>query len=1045
MSSSKGELSDSDSDDGFSEDMEALRRAFQLTDGTPTSITATTGGIAREGSSSEGDSDREGDDDLQLVQSIQKRFAFPMAMGEEPLKTKPLCTVPPDCSDSEDIEDDYQTLRAIQRRFAAYNDGSLKDNFGEFSHRHEQVGATIIDSEKETSNSFVERTNAREGFLNCVDTSQPTGKNVEACDNAGGSSDLAEWDETGVDDEAGLPLKTSQFPNSALAFVDAIKKNRLCQKLIRSKMMQVEARMEELGKLIEGVRILKDFQVDSKKRIGRSFSQKKDPRVQLISVPKLKANMKHNENNVPASCKGPPENVHVPNYKEAMSIFSIPFNKEKWSKEERENLLKGVKQQFQEMLVQQCGDRLSEADGYYDSSNVDSIMESIKETDITPERMRQFSPKVNWEQLAGMYVPRRTGAECQATFLNSEDPLINHDPWTAMEDKNILHIIQEKGFINWIDFAATLGTNRTPFQCLSRYQRSLNASILKREWSTEEDNQLRAAVETYGESNWQVVANTLKGRTGTQCSNRWLKTLHPARKRSGQWTLEEDKRLKVAVTLFGAKTWRKVAKCVPGRTHVQCRERWVNCLDPSIIQGEWTREEDLLLQEAIAKHGYCWSKVATCIPHRTDNLCLRRWKVLCPAEVPLLQTARKIQKAALISNFVDRESERPALGPKDFRLPEPLRITGNENVDPSTRKKKRLRRRRGACQYNEEDDLSSENSEEVLMLTDGNELEMQGSSVHREGTRRSTRLRKRNTRLLDVSEKYTVTEPHVNDGNNTRKSRPQKKRSGKDVAATSAAVISDEACFEEYKHLDPVEEPTPEIEELGGKDAIITQSAKASKLHPRKRNSQVLKEVEHLDPVEEPTPEVELGGKNAIITQPAKASKLHPRKRKSLVLTEVQQTKSKAPRQAVTKRGMKRDKKLNNATDDHPSSFPDPDILIDDARATEGKNTEDVQLPLVEIEGDGINPASFLQQPGDDATSPSPGNVDESLGKRKKSSQIHIFYQCKRRKTGGGDRSMQTLVEEGLRRDDQACKNQVEAGDDMTLAQILQQIKEKRK
>lgn len=45
----------------------------------------------------------------------------------------------------------------------------------------------------------------------------------------------------------------------------------------------------------------------------------------------------------------------------------------------------------------------------------------------------------------------------------------------------------------------------------------------------------------------------------------------------------------------------------------------------------------------------------------------RRWKKLFPNEVPLLQEARKIQKAALISNFVDRESERPALGPTDFR------------------------------------------------------------------------------------------------------------------------------------------------------------------------------------------------------------------------------------------------------------------------------------------------------------------------------------------------------------------------------------------
>lgn len=111
-------------------------------------------------------------------------------------------------------------------------------------------------------------------------------------------------------------------------------------------------------------------------------------------------------------------------------------------------------------------------------------------------------------------------------FLNSEDPLINHGPWTAVEDKNLLHIIQENGLSNWIDIAASLGTNRTPFQCLARYQRSLNASILKREWTSEEDNQLRAAVETYGESNWQVVASAIEGRTGTQCSNRSVNMLN---------------------------------------------------------------------------------------------------------------------------------------------------------------------------------------------------------------------------------------------------------------------------------------------------------------------------------------------------------------------------------------------------------------------------------------------------------------------------------------------------------------------------------------
>ena len=66
----------------------------------------------------------------------------------------------------------------------------------------------------------------------------------------------------------------------------------------------------------------------------------------------------------------------------------------------------------------------------------------------------------------------------------------------------------------------SLGTNRTPFQCLARYQRSLNADILRKEWTAEEDGQLRAAVELYGEKDWQTVANALEGRAGTQCSNR---------------------------------------------------------------------------------------------------------------------------------------------------------------------------------------------------------------------------------------------------------------------------------------------------------------------------------------------------------------------------------------------------------------------------------------------------------------------------------------------------------------------------------------------
>ncbi|KAI3780237.1 hypothetical protein L2E82_10208 [Cichorium intybus] len=420
--------------------------------------------------------------------------------------------------------------------------------------------------------------------------------------------------------------------------------------------------MEENKKLRERVKILKDFQVACRKKTGRALSQKKDPRIQLITVPKLRINAAK-DTDMHAINQGPVDNPHVADYRDAMSKYPFALTREPWSNEEKENLLKGIKQQFQEMLMQNL---FSTEDTNY---NLDIMIVKIRDHEISPEEMRSFLPKVNWEQLASMYLTNRTGPECQSRWMNLEDPLINHESWSLSEDKKLLYTVQNRGLSNWIEIAESLGTNRTPFQCLSRFQRSLNASIIKNEWTPPEDEELRTAVAEYGDTNWQLVASTLEGRTGTQCSNRWNKSLNPMRKRIGKWAPDEDKRLKIAVKLFGGKNWNKIARFVPGRTQVQCRERWVNCLDPALNMNEWTPQEDLQLKYAIEEHGYCWSKVAACVPPRTDNQCRRRWSVLLPHEVPVLQRARKMKKAAFISNFVDREEERPALTVNDFIAP----------------------------------------------------------------------------------------------------------------------------------------------------------------------------------------------------------------------------------------------------------------------------------------------------------------------------------------------------------------------------------------
>ncbi|KAL0429527.1 UNVERIFIED_CONTAM: Myb-like protein L [Sesamum radiatum] len=673
-----------------------------------------------------------------------------------------------------------------------------------------------------------------------------------------------------------------------------------------------------------------------------------------------------------------------------------------------------------------------------------------------------------------------------------------------MEDKNLLHIVQQKGLSNWIEIAASLRTNRTPCQCLARYQRSLNASILKREWTKDEDNQLRSAVETFGESNWQLVASVMEGRTGTQCSNRWLKTLHPARQRVGKWTPEEDKRLKVAVTLFGPRTWKKVARCVPGRTQVQCRERWVNCLDPSLNMSKWTEEEDSKLEAAIAKHGYCWSKVAACIPHRTDNQCWRRWKVLFPNEVPLHEAARKIQKAALISNFVDRESEKPALGPSDFVLPEPHRITGSENVDPSRRKKRRSRWRK-TDELAEKDAPSGDIcSKQPPRLTNGSEVDhAQGRSMRMKGRGTNSRSVKKVAGSSSYSDLSPCSDTDI---------KPESVDGAPAERAICQGEGATEADSEQSEHSNPTEEclqPTPRCSnlpritvaaELGGHDA--TQSTKVSKLHPRRRRGTTVRGVP--EPLPKQVGDVTISKTN--------------------------------------KKMVKEKKKQNDATNDHASSFPDSASLMDirkemeavgrikgrKRKRTEGGHCGSLDVdPSVEVapahlqtdtdvHGDGSlevlgykssscqvevildqhvrsNTASavsgnlhdsaissemngelqhkenaimvsemevdndtlgsFLVKSGADRKKFSSAKVDRLLRKVKKTSQVHsnaraanisVSNQLKRRRLRNGT---ETSVEAGSRNEDEARPNQVleaEAGDDTTLANFYNKVKKRR-
>ena len=73
--------------------------------------------------------------------------------------------------------------------------------------------------------------------------------------------------------------------------------------------------------------------------------------------------------------------------------------------------------------------------------------------------------------------------------------------------------------------AEELKSNRTPLQCLQRYQQALNTKLANTsEWTIAEDILLKKAAEMYGTKNWQNAANMISGRSAVQCGARYRKS-----------------------------------------------------------------------------------------------------------------------------------------------------------------------------------------------------------------------------------------------------------------------------------------------------------------------------------------------------------------------------------------------------------------------------------------------------------------------------------------------------------------------------------------
>ncbi|GJU37160.1 transcription factor MYB4-like protein [Tanacetum coccineum] len=138
--------------------------------------------------------------------------------------------------------------------------------------------------------------------------------------------------------------------------------------------------------------------------------------------------------------------------------------------------------------------------------------------------------------------------------------------------------------------------------------------------------------------------------------------------KKGAWSEEEDNQLRDYVQRYGHWNWRELPKYAGlARCGKSCRLRWMNYLRPTVKRGNFSKEEEDLIDNYHKQMGNKWSAIAAKLPGRSDNEIKNHWHTHLKkrAHKHVLDVFKKEEQTSLVEQIMQFNSQ-PTSGVSTF-------------------------------------------------------------------------------------------------------------------------------------------------------------------------------------------------------------------------------------------------------------------------------------------------------------------------------------------------------------------------------------------